>query len=92
MARGTAVADRTTLEMALVGYEIELEKIDGKIREIKSLLKGSRNSSPLASRMDGGRGLGKRNLSEAARARISAAQKKRWSEHRKMKALAAKSQ
>ena len=92
MARGTAVADRTTLEMALVGYEIELEKVDRRIREIQSLLKGRRNSIPLAFGRDGDRRAGKRNLSEAARARISAAQTKRWVEHRRLKAQAAKAQ
>jgi hypothetical protein len=40
MPRGKASPkpDHTTLQMALVGYEIEKERIAGKIRDIKSQL------------------------------------------------------
>ena len=39
MAQGN-IEDLATIEMALVGYQIEKEKIEGKVREIQSLLKG----------------------------------------------------
>ncbi|MEX2261577.1 MAG: hypothetical protein WD696_06480 [Bryobacteraceae bacterium] len=75
--------------MALVGYEIEKQKIDQKIREIRASLGGRRgkaeansSSAPAPRR--------KRELSESARKRIAAAQKRRWAEHRKRLAQAAK--
>jgi len=76
--------------MALVGYEIEKQKIDDKIKEIQAQLKGRRGpaSSPsVATKRAAGT---KRVLSPAARRRIAAAQKKRWAEHRKRLAQAGK--
>lgn len=78
MARGNS-EDVTILEMALIGYQIERRKIDDKIAQIRAQLGGSK---PAANGASGA----KRLLSAAARARISAAQKKRWAEHRKRKA------
>jgi hypothetical protein len=84
MARGD-IKDLATLEMALVGYQIEKEKIESKIREIQSQLKGKPAMTPAkkAPRV-------RRALSAAARRRISAAQKRRWAEHHKRMAQAAK--
>jgi hypothetical protein len=84
--------DQTTLQMALVGYEIERQRIEDKIREIQALLghargrpRGSRNKpkakAPAA---------GKRTMSAAARARIAAAQRRRWAAHRKRLAAEAR--
>jgi hypothetical protein len=74
--------------MALVGYEVEKQRIEEKIREIHAQLQGKAvSSSPAAKPKSAG---GKRELSAAARKRISAAQKKRWAEHRKNVAQAAK--
>jgi len=75
--------------MALVGYEIEKKKIDDKIRELQAQLRGRRVTTPSAEAEKSAPGT-KRNLSPAARKRISAAQKKRWAEHRKNVAQAAK--
>jgi len=82
MAKGSGAADLTTLQMALVGYQIEKEKIEAKIREIQARLKGKHVPLPSAvgEKADGAP---KRILSPAARKRIAAAQKKRWAEHRK---------
>lgn len=88
MARGNTTEDRSTLEMALVGYEFEKHKIEEKIREIQARLKGKAVPSP-ASAGDKSAG-GRRVLSPAARQRIAAAQKHRWAEHRKRVAEAAK--
>lgn len=89
MARGRSSQDLTTLQMALVGYEIEKQKIEEKIRQIQGQLKGKRIALP--SDAAGQRAPGvKRVLSPAARQRIAAAQKKRWAEHRKRAAQAAK--
>ncbi|HLH19689.1 MAG TPA: hypothetical protein VKX45_20875 [Bryobacteraceae bacterium] len=90
MARSrTSVEDLTTLQMALVGYQIEKDRVEEKIRQLQAKLKGKRvaiggseSKTPHV----------RRELSPAARARIAAAQKKRWAEHRKRMAQAAKAQ
>ena len=73
--------------MALIGYQSERERIDGKIRELQAQLKGRK--TPVSS-VEKAKPRAKRVLSEAARNRIAAAQKKRWAEHRKHKAAAEK--
>jgi hypothetical protein len=73
--------------MALVGYEIEKQKIEQQIRAIQAQLKGKRTA---ASSNSGAPAAPKRVLSPAARRRIALAQKKRWAEHRKRAAQAAK--
>lgn len=88
MARGRNTQDLTTLQMALVGYQLEKQKIEDKIREIQGQLKGKRVALP--SVMATKRAGVKRVLSSAARRRIAAAQKKRWAEHRRRAAQAAK--
>ena len=90
MARGRSVQDLTTLQMALVGYQIEKQKIDDKIREIQAQLGGRRgpaSSQSVATKRTAGT---KRVLSPAARRRIAAAQRKRWAEHRKRLAQSGK--
>jgi hypothetical protein len=72
--------------MALVGYQMEKQKIDDKIREIEARLGGKHVAAAAT-------GLAKvkvvkRVLSPEARKRIAAAQKKRWAEHRKKMAVA----
>ena len=89
MARGKSVTDLATLQMALVGYQVEKQKIDERIREIQAELKGQRVPVTRAASEAKPSGT-KRVLSAAARHRIAAAQKKRWAEHRKRKAAAAK--
>jgi hypothetical protein len=75
--------------MALIGYQVEKQKLEDRIREIQAQLGGkssisSNNSNPAK------RAGTKRVLSAAARRRIAAAQRKRWAEHRKRAAQAAK--
>ena len=91
MARGKTTEDLSTLQMALVGYEVEKQRIEAKIRDIQARLKGKPASSPAAATSAEPTAAGvKRVLSPAARRRIAAAQKKRWAEHRKRIAQAAK--
>jgi len=94
MARARSVQDLTTLQMALVGYQLERQKIDQKIREIESQLKGQlrgKSGLPLSGvETEKKAPQTRRALSAAARRRIAAAQKKRWAEHRKRMAMAAK--
>jgi hypothetical protein len=88
MARGKLTEETSTLQMALVGYQIEKEKIEAAISEIQAQLKGKRSSAPSGSEQP--EPPTKRQLSPAARKRIAMAQKKRWAEHRKRAAQAAK--
>lgn len=88
MARGKVSEDSSVLEMALVGYQVEKAKIEAKISEIQAQLKGKR--APVSSPAAKPEAAGKRYLSPAARKRIALAQKKRWAEHRKKAAQAAK--
>lgn len=76
--------------MALVGYEIEKQKIEDKIRQIRAQLGGraAGRAGVTASTKGGPRR--KRTLSASARKRIATAQKKRWAEHRKKLAAAGK--
>jgi hypothetical protein len=84
MAR-RSLEDLSTLQMALVGYEVERQKIDARIREIQAKLKGKHTAAPAAAEK---KPVVKRVLSAEARKRIAAAQKKRWAEHRKRVAAA----
>ena len=87
MARGRTAQDNSVLEMALVGYEIERQKIDEKIAEIRAKLGGSKGPGrPAAAPKATGRK--KRVLSPEARERIALAQKKRWAKHRRAKKAA----
>ncbi len=90
MARGRSGQDLTTLQMALVGYQIEKQKIDDKIREIEAQLKGKRGPASSAGAATTKASGAKRVLSPAARRRIAAAQRKRWAEHRKRMAQSGK--
>ena len=87
MAR-RSLEDLSTLQMALVGYQMERQKIDDRIREIQAKLKGKHAGAPAAAGEK--KAAVKRVLSPEARKRIAAAQKKRWAEHRKRVAAAAK--
>ena len=60
--------DPTLLQMALIGYEAELQRIQAKMEEIRSALKGAVKITRAP----------RRKLSAAARKRIATAQKKRW--------------
>lgn len=87
MARGKAKTDDLmTLQMALVGYELERRNIDERIKEIQAKI-GKRRpgaaAGPAAEEAPR-----KRVLSAEARKRIALAQKRRWAEHRKKSAAA----
>jgi len=78
--------DIATLQAALIGYRGELERIDRKMAEIRKQLglkHGADQPLPLGNGDPWPRK--KRVLSAAARKRIAAAQKKRWTAHRAAK-------
>jgi hypothetical protein len=81
--------DHSTLEMALVGYEAELQKIEGAMAAIRKQLGIRGNGARVMP--TGVRTNGRRQMSAAARKRIAAAQLKRWAAfHAKQKAPAKK--
>jgi hypothetical protein len=82
MARDKSDKDAGILEYALHHLERERDEIQTKIDHIRRQL-GARvnNSSPVSSSEPHQ----KRVLSESARKRIAAAQKRRWAAHRKAK-------
>lgn len=82
MPRGRSSEDLSTLQMALIGYQMEKQKIDERIREIEARLGGKNVAAPAGSGPAKTKAV-KRILSPEARKRIAAAQKKRWAEHRK---------
>ena len=82
MPRGKSSEDLSTLQMALIGYQMEKQKIDERIRQIEARLGGKRVAAP-AGHVPAKTKTVKRILSPEARKRIAAAQKKRWAEHRK---------
>jgi hypothetical protein len=91
MARGKSDQNAAILEYALRHLERERDEIQAKIDHIRRQLggraAGSSATSPGPAKSSEPRA--KRVLSEAARKRIAAAQKRRWAEHRKAKASAA---
>jgi hypothetical protein len=76
-----------TMQMALVGFEVEKEGIEQKIREIHSLLGGKRVKlgASRAAKAAMAQSHARREMSAAARKRIAAAQRKRWAKYRKNK-------
>lgn len=91
MARSTSDQNAAILEYALHHLERERDEIQAKIDHIRRQLGGraASSSSVTAVPGDSSEPRAKRVLSEAARKRIAAAQKRRWAEHRKAKASAA---
>jgi hypothetical protein len=89
MARGKSDQNAAILEYALHHLERERDEIQAKIDHVRRQLRGrianSPASAPPAVSSEPRR---KRVLSEAARKRIAAAQRRRWAEHRKAKAKA----
>ena len=89
MARGKSDVNSGILEYALHHLERERDEIQAKIDHIRRQLSGRGNNSsaaPLAADANSSEPRRKRVLSEAARKRIAAAQKRRWAAHRKAKA------
>jgi hypothetical protein len=89
MARGKSEQNVAILEYALRHLERERDEIQAKIDHVRRQLGSRIASSPASAATVVSSGPGKRVLSEAARKRIAAAQKRRWAEHRKAKAKAA---
>ena len=79
--------DPDLLQAALVGYEDKLARIKEAITEIRRSLAQTAKGKAAGPTTDAGPAprRARRKLSRAARARIAAAQKKRWAEYKKSK-------
>ena len=81
----------TLLEAALEGLEIQKTRIEEQIQQVRKMLgRRGAKSATTAEAAPAVRKGRKRPLSDAARKRIAAAQKKRWAEYRKKGGAAAK--
>jgi hypothetical protein len=89
MARTSPTASREILEAALHGLELQKQKLDEQIAQVRSLL-GRRVGRPpkIGEDRSASGSRQSRHLSEEARKRIAAAQKKRWAAYRKSTAKA----
>lgn len=83
----TKTTDRQSLlTAALEGLELQKQRIDEQIREVRSMLgKPGAKQTRAAAAADSGPARTRRTLSPLARKRIAAAQKKRWAEYRKQR-------
>ena len=92
MPRQTQPKDNTLLEMAIVGYQSEAERISAKISDIKAQLgqrgPGRPKSTPsTAPGTDPAIPAKRRTMSKAGRARIAAAQRARWAAQKQQQAV-----
>jgi hypothetical protein len=74
--------DKSLLTAALEGLELQKQRIEEQIQEVKQQLGAKAAPAPSTASAKKPR---KRVLSAVARKRIAAAQKKRWAEYRKKK-------
>jgi len=74
--------DDSLFQAALIGYQVEVTRIESKIAEVRALLEGS--SGSIATRV--AKSASKRSLSAAARKKIAAGQKRRWAAYREARA------
>lgn len=93
MARSSnTTVDPSLYAAALEGLLLQKQRIEDQIRQVRELMGKRRGRPPGAhatSLMSDKPARKPRELSEAARKRIAAAQKKRWAEYRKQQQAAA---
>ncbi|MGH9611730.1 MAG: hypothetical protein ACRD4P_01470 [Bryobacteraceae bacterium] len=85
MLRTKATDRQSLLAAALEGLELQKQRIDEQIREVRSMLGKPGAKQARAAAADSGPARTRRTLSPLARKRIAAAQKKRWAEYRKQR-------
>jgi hypothetical protein len=90
MARVTkALKDTSIYAAALEGLELQKQRIEEQIQQVRALLGARRVKSNSPSGPAAEKPARKRRLSAAARNRIAQAQKRRWAEYRKAQAASA---
>ena len=83
MPRTKSVDDQALLQAALEGLELQKQRIDDQIREVRPRLSKSRRAAAPAKTVEAPPRRRRRRLSAEARKRIAAAQKKRWEAFRR---------
>lgn len=94
MPRQARPKDNTLLEMAIVGYQSEIDKISARIAEINAQLskrgpgrpRSTRATAAVATATDQATPKKRSTMSAAGRARIAAAQRARWAAQKKQQA------
>jgi len=86
MPRVRSVENESLLSAALEGLELQKQRIESQIREVRALLGKRPGRVTMDAAPAGAKPARKRQLSAAARKRIAAAQKRRWAEYRKQHA------
>jgi len=74
--------DAALLQAALEGLQLQKQRIEAQIREVRSRL-GKKRSSARPAKAVASSSRGRQRLSAEARKRIAAAQKKRWEAFRR---------
>ena len=80
-----SLEDSALLTAALEGLQLQKQRIEDQIRDVRARLGRAPARGAAISGLDSVKTKG-RKLSEAARKRIAAAQKRRWAEYRKASA------
>jgi len=86
---GNSIRNHSLLTAALEGLELQKQRIEEQIQEVRSLLgktparRGRPPGSTSSASTNNGPVRKRARLSAAARKRIAAAQKRRWAEYRK---------
>ena len=94
MPRQAQPKDNTLLEMAIVGYQSEIERVSARIADIKAQLaqrgpgrpKATVAAATVVTATDQAAPANRRTISKAGRARIAAAQRARWATQKKQQA------
>jgi hypothetical protein len=81
---GKSIGNHSLLVAALEGLQLQKQRIEDQIRQVRLLLGKSANKGGPPGSANKKTGPGR--LSPAARKRIAAAQKRRWAEYRKSSA------
>jgi hypothetical protein len=77
MPRAKLAGNLSLLGAALTGLEAQKQRLEGQIQQVRALLGKRRGRPPGRAKPSG-----KRQLSAAARKRISLAQRRRWAAYR----------
>lgn len=84
MARSAKISDDPVLlQAALEGFELQRQRIDEQISQLRALLGKRKSPTTDVTTVEAEPGRSRKKLSVAGRKRIAAAQKKRWAEFRK---------
>jgi hypothetical protein len=85
MAKAGNIVDNSIYQAALEGLELQKQRIDDQIKQVRALLTGTRKTNkaaPAPASVKAGAPKKRRKLGASAKKRISEAQKKRWAAFR----------